>query len=34
VKEIISTNSIPSICSKVDLSPIFSNILVNANKSD
>ena len=34
VKEIISTNSIPSICSKVDLSPILSNILVNANKSD
>jgi len=31
VKEIISTNSIPSICSKVDLSVILSNILVNAN---
>jgi ribose-phosphate pyrophosphokinase len=34
VKEIISTNSIPSICSKVDLSLILSNMLVNANKSD
>ncbi|MGZ5490444.1 MAG: ribose-phosphate diphosphokinase [Nitrososphaeraceae archaeon] len=31
VKEIISTNSIPSVCSKVDLSKILSNILVNAN---
>ena len=31
VKEIISTNSVPSICSKVDLSVILSNILVNAN---
>jgi ribose-phosphate pyrophosphokinase len=31
VKEIISTNSVPSICSKVDLSIILSNILVNAN---
>lgn len=31
VKEIISTNSIPSFCSKVDLSIILSNILVNAN---
>jgi ribose-phosphate pyrophosphokinase len=31
VKEIISTNSIPSICSKVDLSLILSNALVNAN---
>jgi ribose-phosphate pyrophosphokinase len=31
VKEIISTNSIPSICSKVDLSIVLSNILVNAN---
>jgi hypothetical protein len=34
VKEIISTNSIPSICSKVDLSLTLSNMLVNANKSD
>src|SRR5215204_2162768 len=31
VKEIISTNSVPSICSKVDLSIVLSNILVNAN---
>lgn len=31
VKEIISTNSIPSICSKVDLSLILSDALVNAN---
>lgn len=31
VKEIISTNSIPSICSKVDLSRILSDALVNAN---
>lgn len=31
VKEIISTNSIPSICSKVDLSLILSDGLVNAN---
>jgi ribose-phosphate pyrophosphokinase len=31
VKEIISTNSVPSICSKVDLSVILSNILVNAS---
>jgi ribose-phosphate pyrophosphokinase len=30
VKEIISTNSIPSFCSKVDLSIILSKILVNA----
>ena len=31
VKEIISTNSIPSICSKVDLSLILSDALVNTN---
>lgn len=31
VEEIISTNSIPSICSKVDLSLILSDALVNAN---
>jgi len=31
VKEIISTNSVPSICSKVDLAIVLSNILVNAN---
>ena len=29
--ELISTNSIPSLCSKVDLSILLSNILVNAN---
>jgi ribose-phosphate pyrophosphokinase len=34
VKEIISTNSIPSICSKVDLSLILSNMLINSNKPD
>jgi ribose-phosphate pyrophosphokinase len=31
VKEIISTNSIPNICSKVDLAPILSNVIVNSN---
>jgi ribose-phosphate pyrophosphokinase len=31
VKEIIATNSVSSICSKVDLSVILSNILVNPN---
>jgi hypothetical protein len=31
VKEIISTNSVPSICSKVDLSVVLSNILVDSN---
>ena len=30
-KELISTNSIPSLCSKVDISILLSNILVNAN---
>ena len=30
-KELISTNSVPSLCSKVDLSILLSNILVNAN---
>ena len=30
-KELISTNSIPSLCSKVDLSILLSKILVNAN---
>jgi len=34
VKEIISTNSVPSICSKVDLSLILSNVLLDANLSD
>lgn len=31
VQEIISTNSIPNICSKVDLAPILSNVAVNNN---
>ena len=31
VKELISTNSIPSLCSKVDISLLLSKILVNAN---
>jgi ribose-phosphate pyrophosphokinase len=31
VQEIISTNSIPNICSKVDLAPILSNVVVNTN---
>lgn len=31
VKEIIATNSVSSICSKVDLSVILSNVLVNPN---
>jgi ribose-phosphate pyrophosphokinase len=31
VKEIISTNSIPNNCSKVDLAPILSNVIVNSN---
>ncbi len=30
-KELISTNSIPSLCSKVDLSILLSNLLVNDN---
>ena len=31
VKEIISTNSIPNICAKVDLAPILSKVVVNTN---
>ncbi len=31
VQEIISTNSIPNICAKVDLAPILSNVVVNTN---
>ncbi len=31
VQEIISTNSIPNICSKVDLAPILSSVVVNTN---
>jgi ribose-phosphate pyrophosphokinase len=31
VQEIISTNSIPNICSKVDLAPILSSFVVNTN---
>jgi hypothetical protein len=30
VKEIISTNSIPNICAKVDLAPILSDVVRNA----
>jgi ribose-phosphate pyrophosphokinase len=31
VKEIISTNSIPNICAKVDLAPVLSDVVVNPN---
>ena len=31
VHEIISTNSIPNNCSKVDLAPILSNVVFNTN---
>jgi ribose-phosphate pyrophosphokinase len=31
VEEIISTNSIPNICSKVDLAPLLSKVVVNTN---
>jgi ribose-phosphate pyrophosphokinase len=31
VKEIISTNSIPNICAKVDLAPILSDVVLNTN---
>ena len=31
VKEIISTNSIPNFCAKVDLAPVLSDVVVNPN---